>query len=87
VYAPYGWVGLGATALGARPSAQRGAIAHPGTARERAASAAQGRIASAVAGNARAVTQARQAMDRWAKEGGLVPLEPAALLRATSSRR
>jgi hypothetical protein len=51
----------------------RGATAHPGTARERTASAA--------------ATQAHLDMERWIDEGGLVPFEAAALLRATTSRR
>jgi hypothetical protein len=33
-------------------------------------------------GNARAVTDARLAMDRWVDEGGRVPFEAAAVLRA-----
>jgi hypothetical protein len=63
-----------------------GAMAHPGTTRERAASASLGRVATPVAGNARAVGQARLDLDRWVDEGGLVPFEGAALLR-TSTRR
>ena len=34
---------------------------------------------------ARAVTEARLAMDRWVDEGGRVPFEAAALLRATQA--
>jgi hypothetical protein len=64
-----------------------GAIAHPGTTRGRAASASLGRIATAVAGDARAVAQARLDLDRWVDEGGRVPFEAAALLRTTTSRR
>jgi hypothetical protein len=51
-----------------------GGIAHAGTPRQPAASAPLGRIATAVAGNARAVAQARVDLDRWVHEGGLVPL-------------
>jgi hypothetical protein len=51
----------------------RGATAQPRTARERTASAA--------------ATQAHLEMERWIDEGGLVPFEAAALLRATTSRR
>jgi hypothetical protein len=42
---------------------------------------------AAVAGNGRAVIQARIDMDRWVDEGGSVPIEAAALLGATTSRR
>jgi hypothetical protein len=65
----------------------RGATAYPLRARERAAGVRHSRIAAAVAGDARAVTQARLDMDRWVDEGGRVPFEAAALLRATTSRR
>jgi hypothetical protein len=34
-------------------------------------------------GKARAVNEARAAMDRWVDEGGRVPFEAAAVLRAT----
>jgi hypothetical protein len=64
-----------------------GAIAHPGTTRERATSAPLGRIATAGSGNAHAVAQARLDLDRWVDEGGLVPFEAAARLRATTSGR
>ena len=37
------------------------------------------------AGKARAVNEARLAMDRWVDEGGRVPFEAAALLRATQA--
>jgi hypothetical protein len=66
---------------------QRTAIAYRGAAHERAASARAGRIAAAVAGDARAVTQARLDMDRWVDEGGMVPFDAAALLRAATTRR
>jgi hypothetical protein len=66
---------------------QRTAIAYRVAARERAASAPAGRMAAAVADDARAVTQARLDMDRWVDEGGMVPFEAAALLRAATSRR
>ena len=65
----------------------RGASAFPVSAPDRAASARHGRIAAAVADNARAATEARLAMDRWIDEGGVVPFEAAAVLRATTSRR
>src|SRR5439155_4398296 len=64
----------------------RAATAYP-TARRRAAGAREGRIGAAVAGNARDVAEARLAMDRWTDEGGMVPFEAAAVLRATTSRR
>jgi hypothetical protein len=66
---------------------QRGAIVHRGTVRERAASPPHDRIAAAVATNARSVTEAHLDMERWIDEGGLVPFEAAAPLRATTSRR
>jgi hypothetical protein len=47
---------------------------------------AHARIAGAVASHARAVTQARLDMDRWINEGGRVPFEAAAVLRATTWR-
>lgn len=65
----------------------RGGAAYPVRARGRAPGAPHGRIAAAVAGDARAVTQARLDLDRWVDEGGRVPFEAAALLRATTSRR
>ena len=42
---------------------------------------------AAAADNERALTQARLDMDRWVDEGGSVPFEAAALLRATTNRR
>jgi hypothetical protein len=42
---------------------------------------------AAGAGNERAARAARIDMDRWADEGGSVPLEAPALLRATTNRR
>jgi hypothetical protein len=39
------------------------------------------------AGDADAVAQARMDMDRWVDEGGMVPFEAAAVLRATTARR
>ena len=69
---------------------QRGAhdtVAHSGTTRARASSAPHGRIAVAVASNARAASQAHLDMERWIDEGGLVPFEAAAVLRATTRRR
>jgi hypothetical protein len=41
----------------------------------------------AAAGNERAVRAARIEMDRWADEGGRVPLEARVRLRATTDRR
>jgi hypothetical protein len=58
---------------GRRQRRAHGANAHPETSRERTASAA--------------ATQAHLDMERWIDEGGLVPFEAAALLRATTSRR
>lgn len=46
-----------------------------------------GGMPAAVAGNERALIQARIDMDRWVDEGGSVPIEAAALLGATTSRR
>lgn len=63
------------------------ATAYPARTRGRAADVPHSRIAAAVAGNARATTQARLEMDRWVDEGGMVPFEAAALLRTTASRR
>jgi hypothetical protein len=60
--------------------------AYPTRVTERAAGGPRSRITTAVAENARAVTQARLDMDRWVAEGGMVPFEAAALLR-TGSRR
>jgi hypothetical protein len=60
-----------------------GGAAYRGKGRGRAASHV--RIPAAVVGNARAVAQARLDLDRWVDEGGLVPFEAAALLRATSN--
>jgi hypothetical protein len=37
-------------------------------------------------GRARAVNEARLAMDRWVDEGGRVPFEAAAVLRATRAK-
>ena len=42
---------------------------------------------AAGAGNERAARAARIDMDRWADEGGSVPLEARARLRATTNRR
>jgi hypothetical protein len=42
---------------------------------------------AAPAGNERALTQARIDMDRWVDEGGRVPFEAAAVLRATTTVR
>lgn len=42
---------------------------------------------AAGAGNDRAARAARIDMDRWADEGGSVPLEARARLRATTNRR
>jgi hypothetical protein len=42
---------------------------------------------AAGAGNERAARPARIDMDRWADEGGSVPLEARARLRATTTRR
>jgi hypothetical protein len=42
---------------------------------------------AAAAGNERAVRAARIEMDRWADEGGRVPLEARVRLRATTDRR
>ena len=45
------------------------------------------RHASATVGdNARAVTRARSDIDQWVNEGGSVPFEAAALIRATARR-
>jgi hypothetical protein len=44
------------------------------------------RHASAAGDNARAVTRARSDIDRWVNEGGSVPFEAAALIRATTRR-
>jgi hypothetical protein len=66
-----------------RQSRWRRGAANRGTGRGRAADHV--RIAAAGAGNARAVAQARMDLDRWVDEGGLVPFEAAALLRATTS--
>jgi hypothetical protein len=46
-----------------------------------------GGLPAAAAGNERAVSAARIDMDRWADEGGSVPFEARALLRATTNRR
>jgi hypothetical protein len=70
-----------------RQRAARGTTAYLATARERATRAPHARIAAAVASNARAVTQAHLDMERWIDDGGLVPFEAAALLRATTRRR
>jgi hypothetical protein len=64
----------------------RGAAAYRGAAPERAAGEPHGRIVAAVAGNARIVAQARLDMDRWVDEGGMVPFEAAAVLRATTEQ-
>jgi hypothetical protein len=61
----------------------RGAVVYRSAARERAGSEPHGRIAR----NADAVAQARLDMDRWVDEGGMVPFEAAAVLRAISTRR
>jgi hypothetical protein len=68
-----------------RESRRAGSATYRGTGRGRAVSHVG--IAAAVAGNARAVAQARLDLDRWVDEGGLVPFEAAAVLRATTSRR
>jgi hypothetical protein len=60
--------------------------AHPARLPERSAGDPHCRIAAAVAGNARAVTQARVDMDRWVDEGGMLPFEATALLRTTARR-
>jgi hypothetical protein len=52
-----------------------------------AASTAHPEVGAAVADDARVVAQARLDMDRWVNEGGMVPFEAAAVLRATSMRR
>jgi hypothetical protein len=65
----------------------RGGAAYPVRARGRAAGAPRGRIAAAAAGDAHAVAQARLDLERWVDEGGMVPFEAAALLRATNNRR
>jgi len=54
---------------------------------ERAARVPHSRVTPTVGGDARAVAQARLDMDRWVDEGGMVPFEAAAVLRATTSRR
>jgi hypothetical protein len=46
-----------------------------------------GGVATDAVGKARAVNEARLAMDRWVDEGGRVPFEAAALLRVTRARR
>ncbi len=46
-----------------------------------------GGVPAAAAGNERAVSAARIDMARWADEGGSVPFEARALIRATSNRR
>jgi hypothetical protein len=56
------------------------AVAYRDAALERAASASHPRITAAVAGNARAVTEARLDMDPWIDEGGTLPFEAAAAL-------
>jgi hypothetical protein len=56
-----------------RQRSARGAVVYRGAARERA-------------GNADAIAQARMDMDRWVDEGGMVPFEAAAVLRATTAR-
>jgi hypothetical protein len=66
-----------------RQSRSHGGVAYRGTGRGRAASHV--RITAAVAGDSRALAQARLDLDRWVDEGGLVPFEAAALLRATTS--
>jgi hypothetical protein len=66
----------------------RGPIAHLGASRERAPGGRHSsRVAAAVTSEARAVVEARLDMDRWVDEGGLVPFEAAAVLRATASTR
>jgi hypothetical protein len=62
-----------------------GAVAYRGGAREGAAP--HPRILAAVAGNARAVTEAGLDMDRWIDEGGTLALEAAAAPGSTTSRR
>jgi hypothetical protein len=57
-----------------------GAVAYRGAALERAASAPHRRITAAVAGNARAVTEAPLDTDRWIDEGGTLPFEVARAL-------
>lgn len=64
-----------------------GAVAYRGAALARAASAPHRRVTAAVAGNARAVTEARLDMDRSIDEGGTLPFEAAAALGSTTSRR
>jgi hypothetical protein len=64
-----------------RQRGARGTTAHSGTTRKRASSARHGRIAVAVASNARAASEAHLEMERWINEGGLVPFEAAAVLR------
>jgi hypothetical protein len=44
-----------------------------------------GRVPTDAAGKARAVNEARLAMDRWVDEGGRVPFEAAAVPRATGN--
>jgi hypothetical protein len=46
-----------------------------------------GGMPAPAAGNERAVRAARIEMDRWADEGGRVPLEARVRLRATTDRR
>jgi hypothetical protein len=65
----------------------RAALGYRGAAGERAGGEPHGRIAAAVVGNADAVAQARMDMDRWVDEGGMVPFEAAAVLRASTNRR
>jgi hypothetical protein len=62
-----------------------GAVAHRGAALARAASAPHRRVTAAVAGNARAVAQARLDMERWIDEGGTLPFE-AAMRTSTPER-
>jgi hypothetical protein len=59
---------------------------HPVSARQGAMAERHPMIAVAVMSDARAAAQARLDMDRWADEGGRVPVEAAALLGATTGR-
>jgi hypothetical protein len=61
------------------------AVAYRGGAREGAAP--HPRITAAVAGNARAVAEARLDMDRWIGEGGTPASKPRPVLGTTTSRR
>jgi hypothetical protein len=61
--------------------------AYTARAPERASGDPYSRIAAALRGNARAMTEAPLDMDRGVDEGDMVPFEAAALLRTTTAGR